>query len=111
MGIYEKKINIFFAVVADSRFQANEKYVEQIGRVHGVIVPCIHLCTFAVVAEQFVGWTWRDQAPATTTIAIEQRFQSTLNAGNVAIKENAPHKSLHNYFPFHPTSLSDELTR
>lgn len=70
-----------FTVITHPCVETNQEHIEQAGRVHRIIIPCIHLCTFAVVAEQFVGRTRCHQATTTITITIQQRFQSSLNAG------------------------------
>ena len=61
------------------RFTSNEADPEQAGRVHGVVVPRVHLRPESVAAQQPAGGSGRDEAP-TTAAALQQRLEPTLAA-------------------------------
>lgn len=71
----------YSTVAADTRFAAHEEHAEQAGRVHGLLLPRLHLRPLALAAQQPARRTRGHQAATADAVAVQQRFQPSLHAG------------------------------
>ncbi|EDW50600.1 GM14715 [Drosophila sechellia] len=66
---------------ADTRVAPHEEHAEQAGRVHGLLLPRLHLRPLALAAQQPARRTRGHQAATADAVAVQQRLQPTLHAG------------------------------
>lgn len=74
-------LSFSITVTFDTRLTPHQEHPQQAGRLHRVVVPCLHLCTLTIAVEQLARWPWCHQASSTVAIAIQQRLESSLDAG------------------------------